>query len=124
MKKLIIALFTVVSTAFSFGQQETEIFTTVSIGEFKDLKSNNTFIFFVPNILREGEVAEHSKTYESYFTVEFDVDQLQLTIQMLRDEVRDRHQIQRFIQDLNIRFIQMDDEIVELEDFSDVYLEK
>lgn len=123
MKKLILTFCVLVGlSSFSFAQEVNEIALTKGSKELTASKESGKFEFTLPSNVTSAEVEKNSTYYTHYFSVSFDEGSHKASIEMTENTSKNRYVIARFLTSCGVRYLDVNDENIELYDFIEAYL--
>jgi hypothetical protein len=109
-----LVLFVAVFTGYS---QTDDKLRATSKSDLKSGKISGEFVFNMPSGVSKNEINESAEYYTMYFLVEYIEKLHQVKIKMKTNDEKSRHVILRFFVSLNIRQIELEGEMLELELF-------
>jgi len=123
MKSLIrafVVVFSILLTNFSFSQ--VAVARVSSAQELQGIKTTGKCVITLPVAFTKAEVADRSKYYTLYFTVDYNEQSREATITMVENSARSRQIIERFLIACDVESVLVGDEVVHHGELFEKYL--
>lgn len=123
MKKLVYTLMFILGfAAVSFAQEATEIVQTQGTKELDNSKVEGDYTFVFAG-KTEADITAAASYYTHYFSVKFDESSQTAKLKMLENDKKGRAVIMRFLVASGVRYANVDEEVISVNDFMMNYLQ-
>lgn len=109
--------------AMSFAQDATNTATTDGADALLKSKASGAYVYTLPETATNEMVEKASSYYVSHFTVDFDDASNEAKITMLTEEASSRFIMMRFLSGCGVRYLSVDGESLQIQDFMDKHLQ-
>lgn len=123
MKKLIKSLILVIAFAGVSFAQDGKIAESQGSDALVKSKSTGDYAFVMPSNLTSDDIADNSKYYTHYFSIDFDEGSHTVKIHLLENTAKNRFVIRRFLTACGVNSIEVDDTNLNLDTFTEKYLQ-
>lgn len=123
MKNIFFTIAAVALIAFTGVSQE-KINTAQTEGNTELLKSKKSreYSFVMPHEISTERVEKSAKYYTSYFSVNYNPETREASIQMNEERTKGEMVMGRFLSSCGVRFLKVDDKNITLDEFMNSYL--
>lgn len=124
MKKFFLIALTLVGfIGVSNAQEAREIAGSKGKSELTNSKSNGVYTFTMPSGVTKEDVEKNAKYYTHYFTISYDESSKTATVNMVNNQAKNRLVIARFLTACGLRYVNVDNSMISIDEFIKTYLE-
>ena len=123
MKKFIKSFILVIAFAGVSFAQDGQVAGSQGSDALIKSKASGDYSFVMPTNLTAENIADNSKYYTHYFSIEFDEGSHTAMIHLLENSAKNRFVIRRFLTACGVNSIEVDDANLDLDAFTEKYLQ-
>lgn len=123
MKKLISTLtFVLGVVALSFGQDASNTASTQGADALVTSKTSGTYVYTLPSVTTDEQVSKAASYYTDFFTVSFDTDSREATLDIIGERAQSTMIANRFLSACGARFVNVDGKDYKLHEYYEAFV--